>query len=84
MYDGEPRYGRHVAWYALVRALKPQVVVETGTDLGLGSIILAAAVLRNGTGQVVTMDNQPDSGALIGNPYATVSQKIGDSLDLIE
>ena len=40
-------YGRRIGWYALVRALKPRVVVETGVDTGLGSCVLAAALLRN-------------------------------------
>src|SRR5262245_24345796 len=32
--DRWPRYGRRLAWYALVRALKPSVMVETGIDRG--------------------------------------------------
>ena len=40
-------YGRRLGWYALVRALKPRTVVETGVDKGLGSCVLAAALLRN-------------------------------------
>jgi hypothetical protein len=35
--DRVPRYGRRLGWYALVRLLKPKVVVETGVDKGLGS-----------------------------------------------
>ncbi len=35
--DPEPAFGRRSGWYALVRALQPQHVVETGTDKGLGS-----------------------------------------------
>lgn len=40
--DSTPRYGRRLAWYALTRILKPKVVIETGVDKGLGSLILAA------------------------------------------
>ena len=39
-------YGRRLGWYALVRALKPRTVVETGADKGLGSCVLAALRLR--------------------------------------
>jgi len=50
------RIGRRVAWYAIARILKPQLVVETGTDRGLGTAILARALERNGSGLVVTVD----------------------------
>jgi hypothetical protein len=45
--DPEPRYGRRAAWYAIVRATRPQHVVETGVDEELGSCVFAAALLRN-------------------------------------
>src|SRR5207248_9880418 len=45
--DVEPRYGRRLGWYALTRATKPRVLVETGVDRGLGTAVLAAAMLRN-------------------------------------
>src|SRR5262245_11569822 len=45
--DAEPRYGCRLAWYALVRAARPKVVVETGVDRGLGTAVLAAAMKRN-------------------------------------
>ena len=37
--DVEPRYGRRAGWYALVRATKPKVIVETGVDRGLGTAV---------------------------------------------
>ena len=46
--DVEARYGRRLGWYALVRATRPRVIVETGVDRGLGTVVLAAALLRNG------------------------------------
>src|SRR6185503_16566693 len=42
--DIEPRYGRRLGWYALMRATKPRVVVETGVDRGLGTAVIAAAL----------------------------------------
>src|SRR5436190_16049978 len=45
--DIEPRYGRRLGWYALIRATKPRVVVETGVDRGLGTAVIAAALRRN-------------------------------------
>ena len=82
--DRTVRFGRRVGWYALVRGLRPQRVVETGTDKGLGSVVLAAALLRNGAGRLTTIDVNPESGYLIGGPYATVVDRVvGDSVEEI-
>lgn len=79
--DAEARYGRRIGWYAIVRALKPSHVVETGTDKGLGACVIAAALLRNGKGQVTTIDINPESGFLIVPPYdAVIDRRVGDSL----
>ena len=42
--------------YALVRASRPQMVVEFGTSFGVAAIYLAAAVADNGAGHVVTTE----------------------------
>jgi predicted O-methyltransferase YrrM len=42
--------------YALVRACRPETVVEFGTSFGISTIHLAAAVTDNGTGLVVTTE----------------------------
>ena len=42
--------------YALVRASRPDTVVEFGTSFGISTIYLAAAVTDNGTGRVVTTE----------------------------
>jgi len=82
--DGDVRYGRRLGWYALVRGLKPQHVVETGTDKGLGSVVLAAALLRNGSGRLTTIDINSDAGYLITGRYAAVTDlRIGDSLSVL-
>lgn len=83
--DTTLRWHRYLGWYALVRALRPQHIVETGTDKGRGTLVFAAAVLRNGTGRVTTIDNNPDSGYLIKPPYDdVVTRVIGDSIGCIE
>jgi len=87
--DPVPRYARRVGWYAFVRALRPELVVETGTDKGLGTLVLAAALRRNdseghGTGRVVTVDINPAAGSLICGPYdAYVERRTGDSLQVL-
>lgn len=80
----EPHWARRLGWYAIVRAMKPGHVVETGTHLGLGSCAIAAALLRNGHGRLTTIDVEPKSGYLIGGPWATVTERrTGNSVDLL-
>ncbi|MFM8856998.1 MAG: class I SAM-dependent methyltransferase, partial [Actinomycetota bacterium] len=74
--DTEVRFGRRVGWYALVRAMKPGHVVETGTDKGLGSLVIAAALLRNGRGSLTTIDINPQAGYLLAHPYSDVVDRV--------
>lgn len=83
--DRQLRFGRRLAWYALVRSQEPGLVVETGTDKGLGSLVLASALIRNGSGRLITLDINPSSGYLIQGQYREVTSVLrGDSLALIE
>lgn len=78
------RYGRRIGWYAAVRALQPEFVVETGTNRGLGSAVIAAALLRNGHGRLATVDLDDRSGELILPPYdAVVEHVVSDSLEFL-
>ncbi len=80
----EPHWSRRLGWYALVRAIQPDHVVETGTQLGLGSCAIAAALIQNGHGRLTTIDTDPESGYLIEEPLASVIDRhIGSSLDLL-
>ncbi|MFD9129978.1 CmcI family methyltransferase [Kitasatospora sp. NPDC059571] len=82
--DPVVRYGRRLGWYAFVRALRPEFVVETGTNRGLGSVVTAAALLRNGSGTVATVDLDDRAGELIVPPYDAVIEHVtGDSLDFL-
>ncbi|MGH3682576.1 MAG: class I SAM-dependent methyltransferase, partial [Natronosporangium sp.] len=83
--DRQVRYGRRIGWYAMVRARRPAHVVETGVDKGLGSCVLAAALLRNAAeghpGRLTALDINPEAGYLVGDPWATVVDLvIGDSV----
>src|SRR6202167_2131887 len=42
--------------YAIIRASRPETVVEFGTSFGISTIYLAAAVTDNGTGHVLTTE----------------------------
>lgn len=87
--DSEARYGRRIGWYALVRALKPRVVVETGVEKGLGSVVLCAALLRNrgegNDGQYIGTDIDPGAGWLLKGGYAATGRiAYGDSITSLE
>lgn len=83
--DCEPLYGRRLGWYALVRATKPRVVLETGVDRGLGTAVLAAAIRRNTTegapGLIYATEISADCGHLLVKPYSEYCRIIfGDSV----
>jgi len=83
--DVEPRYGRRLGWYALVRATKPRVVLETGVDRGLGTAVIAAALKRNteegAAGLVYATDIVPTCGHLLAEPYKSYCRiLLGDSV----
>jgi methyltransferase family protein len=80
----EPHWARRSGWYAIVRAVQPDHVVETGTHLGLGSCVIAAALLRNGHGRLTTIDTDQDAGYLIGEPWESViDRRTGSSIDIL-
>jgi predicted O-methyltransferase YrrM len=87
--DVEPRYGRRLGWYAFVRATKPRVLIETGVDRGLGTMVLAAAVMRNDQegfpGVVFGTDIMPDCGHLLAEPYKSHCRiLLGDSVETLK
>jgi hypothetical protein len=87
--DVKPLPGRRIGWYAIARALKPKVLVETGVDHGVGSCILAAALLRNqaegAPGRYYGLDILPSAGKLLSGNYALVGQIVyGDSIKTLD
>lgn len=87
--DIEPRYGRRLGWYALIRATKPKVIVETGVDRGLGTAVMAAALHKNAgegcPGVVYATDIVPTCGYLIAEPYKKYCRVlIGDSIESLK
>ena len=84
--DLEVRLGKRLGWYAFVRALKPKVVVETGVDKGLGSVVICAALLKNKEeghdGQYYGTDINPKAGYLLTGKYQEVGKILyGDSIN---
>lgn len=83
--DPSLRPARRLAWYALVRILKPRLVVETGVDKGLGSCIITSALLKNRAegfaGSYLGTDINPAAGFLLSGKYAEAGKILyGDSL----
>jgi predicted O-methyltransferase YrrM len=86
--DPEARYGRRVGWYVIARVLRPQLIVETGVDKGLGTCVLAAALLRNAAeghpGHLLAIDIDPTCGWLVGPPYDSITEiRIEDSSEVL-
>lgn len=87
--DPEVRLGRRIGWYAMVRALRPRLVVEAGVDKGLGACVLCAALLRNRLeghpGAYVGLDLNPRAGYLLAPPYSDVGRLVvGDSVRTLD
>jgi len=83
--DKEVRFGRRLGWYALVRILKPKIVVETGVDKGLGSVLLCSALLKNkaegNEGHYYGTDIYIHAGFLLTEKYKTTGEILyGDSI----
>jgi Methyltransferase domain len=61
--------GHRLGWYVMARALKPELVVETGIYLGLGSLVLLRALERNRLegrpGELMSFDTNPAAGSII-------------------
>jgi predicted O-methyltransferase YrrM len=84
--DLVPRFGRRLGWYAFVRATKPKLVIETGVDKGLGSVLLCAALLRNKAegqeGRYCGTDINPEAGFLLAGKWAHTGEILyGDSIE---
>ena len=87
--DSEVKYGRRIGWYIIVRALKPRIVVETGVDKGLGSVMLSSAIIRNikenFEGKYFGTDINPEAGYIFTDKYAAVGEILyGDSIESLD
>jgi Methyltransferase domain len=78
-------FGRRLGWYAVARATKPRLIVETGVERGHGALLLCAALLRNcaegAHGTYLGTDIDPTAGYLLSGEYHTVGKILyGDSI----
>lgn len=82
-------FGRRLGWYAMVRTLKPKVVIETGVERGHGSVLLCSALMRNALegfdGHYYGTDINPCAGWLLGGAYAKFGEILyGDSIQSLK
>jgi predicted O-methyltransferase YrrM len=87
--DSEVRLARRVGWYAIIRIVKPRLVIETGVDKGLGSCVIASALLRNKAegfeGKYYGTDINPSAGFLFQEPYSQMGKILyGDSIESLK
>lgn len=75
-----PEAGRLL--YSLVRATRPQTIVEFGMSLGLSGIHLAAAVKDNGSGRVVTTELSAAKVATAKNNFTAAG--LSDVITVLE
>lgn len=74
--------------YAIVRALKPRLVVETGTFSGISSTYIARALRENGRGRLITCEMDPVVHENACERFraeglsSTIDCRLGSSLDL--
>jgi hypothetical protein len=87
--DRDMGFGRRIGWYAIVRAIKPSYVLETGVDKGLGSVVIASALLQNReegyAGEYLGTDINPKAGFLFHGIYASCGRIVyGDSIETLK
>lgn len=87
--DKDVKFGRRVGWYAIARAIKPGIIIETGVDKGLGSCVLTAALKRNKEegyeGRYLGTDINPEAGFLFTDPYTAFGSILyGDSIESLK
>jgi predicted O-methyltransferase YrrM len=76
--------GRRIVWYCLIRITRPRTVVETGTEKGLGSLIIQRALDMNNSGKLFSLDIDEYAGSLFDSKdKERISLQIGDSIESI-
>jgi len=83
--DNPTSFSRRLGWYAIARATKPRVVIETGVHHGLGSVLLCSALKRNAEegapGKYYGTDIDTSAGVLLAAPFDQYGKILyGDSI----
>lgn len=86
--DSKIEFSRRLGWYVCVRLLKPKVIVETGVDKGLGSVVLIRGLMKNKEegygGYYYGTDINPEAGYLLNGDYNKHGEILyGDSIETL-
>ena len=89
MKDSNLLLGRRVGWYAMVRAMKPKLVVETGVHQGVGAVTIITALRQNlkegFPGRYLGTDIDPEAGVLLKGQFLEFGKLLyGDSIESLE
>jgi hypothetical protein len=89
MRDSNLFLGRRIGWYAVIRAMKPKLVVETGVHQGVGAVTIINALMRNSEegfpGRYLGTDIDPEAGVLLKGKYLEYGELLyGDSIDSLK
>ena len=87
--DTEIKYSRRIGWYIIARIIKPKLIIETGVDKGMGSVILSEALIKNEQegfkGKYFGTDINPKAGYLFDDIYRKNGKIIyGDSIESLK
>lgn len=87
--DKEIKYSRRIGWYIIARISKPRLIIETGVDKGMGSVILTEALIKNKLdgyeGEYIGTDINPNAGYLYDDHYLENGNIIyGDSIETLK
>jgi len=88
-YGNKMYFGRRSGWYAVIRAIRPKVVVETGVSTGIGSCMITAALMKNHQeghpGYYYGTEIDPTQGVFLKEPYAQYGEIcLGDSVETLK
>jgi len=89
MRDSNLLLGRRIGWYAVVRAMKPKLIVETGVHQGVGAVTIITALMKNleegFPGRYIGTDIDPNAGTLLNEKYLEYGDLLyGDSIESLE
>jgi hypothetical protein len=87
--DTEIKYSRRIGWYIIARIIKPKLIIETGVDKGMGSVILSEALIKNEKegfkGKYYGTDINPEAGYLFDGIFRKKGKIIyGDSIESLK
>ena len=87
--DKEIKFSRRIGWYIIARIIKPKLIIETGVDKGMGSVILAEAIIKNKLegfeGEYLGTDINPDAEYLFDGIYSEHGKILyGDSIQSLK